>query len=116
MCKLLKRLFGGFRPRIKISLVRPIEAWTVDNAIALNAFLRSPTGQKLIDQMRYRITAGLLHRDLTEDERVLLRALTLTIEGIESNADVEYWRAQVRTDQPEQAYRYLPEDEDENAE
>lgn len=113
MLKHLRKLFPQSKPQMRVVL-EDCPEWDSSHAEHLALFLSSGSGQCLLKRLRFEICATLLNPNLAEENRNLARAMTLLLEGLESNADVASWAEAERRplDENEQAYRYFQVDVD----
>jgi len=88
----LRHIFPSLR-EVRPEVVLEAPDWSVDDAGALNAFLTTNTGKKLLGRMRYDVTCIVLDpRDMDSDMRDQWRAIAHVISGVESMANTEYWK------------------------
>jgi hypothetical protein len=94
LTKIFPRLSGK---KLHPQFVLDLPPWDEQDAERLLMFLESHTGSRLIDTLRHSVTAmALTTDDLSEKERADRRSLAFVLEGIETMADVDYWRFNAR--------------------
>jgi len=115
-CEWLSKLFPAKRNQVSVLIEDSIPSWTSADAEVLHNFLGCTTGVKFLKRIKYGIAQKLLDPALTEDERLLTCAAAQFLDGVESSADIKFWRGQeADTFDEEEAYRYL-DDPDKDAE
>ena len=93
MSKWLKKLFPGMRQEWHPVAVVRLPEWTERDAATLREFLATPAGQKLVDRMRYTVTAMCMSTtDNSAETRATRRSLALVMEGMSSMADWDNYR------------------------
>lgn len=88
------RVFPAFKGTVEPRVVMDLPEWTEADAANLANFLETRTGQRMMDRMRVTVTAMCM---APEDGDVMFRAtrrsMALVLNGVESMADQDYWRA-----------------------
>lgn len=92
MTEYLKHLFPSFG-RMKTTVQNDCPEWTVGDAVVLAGFLDTPTGKKMMDRFRHSVTAMVCDpKPMDEATRAERRSVAWMITGLQSLADVEFWR------------------------
>jgi hypothetical protein len=99
LCDWFALVFPAFRAEVKPRVVMDLPDWNEADAANLANFLETRTGQRMMDRMRLTVTAMCMSPD---DGDVMFRAtrrsMALVLNGIESMADQDYWRARAFAD------------------